>query len=50
MTRGYDVQKKEATLVMKMNDKNVRIKTRHWSIIECDANTSIQSNNKHRKC
>ena len=26
MTRGYDAQKKEATLVMKMNDKNVRIK------------------------
>ena len=25
MTRGYDAQKKEATLVMKMNDKNVRI-------------------------
>ena len=24
MTRGYDAQKKEATLVMKMNDKNVR--------------------------
>ena len=50
MTRGYDVQKKEATLVMKLNDKNVRIKTRHWSRSECDANTSIQSNNKHRKC
>ena len=26
ITRGYDAQKKEATLVMKMNDKNVRIK------------------------
>ena len=26
MTRGYDAQKKEATLVMKINDKNVRIK------------------------
>ena len=26
MTRGCDTQKKEATLVMKMNDKNVRIK------------------------
>ena len=26
MTRGYDVQKKEATFVMKINDKNVRIK------------------------
>ena len=50
MTRGSDAQKKEATLVMKMNDKNVRIKTRHWSRSECDANTSIQSNNKHRKC
>ena len=25
MTRGYDVQKKEAALVMKMNDKNVKI-------------------------
>ena len=24
MTRDYDAQKKEATLVMKMNDKNVR--------------------------
>ena len=50
MARGCDTQKKEATLVMKMNDKNVRIKTRHWSRSECDANTSIQSNNKHRKC
>ena len=48
MTRGYDAQKKEATLVMKMNDKNVRIKTRHWSRSECDANTSIQSNNKQK--
>ena len=28
MTRRYDAQKKEATLVMKMNDKNVRIKLR----------------------
>ena len=26
MTRGYDAQKKEAMLVMKINDKNVRIK------------------------
>ena len=26
MTRGYGAQKKEATLVIKMNDKNVRIK------------------------
>ena len=26
MTNGYDAQKKEATLVMKMNDTNVRIK------------------------
>ena len=26
MTRDYNAQKKEATLVMKMNDKNVRIK------------------------
>ena len=26
MTRDYDAQKKEATLVMKMNNKNVRIK------------------------
>ena len=26
MTRDYDTQKKEAMLVMKMNNKNVRIK------------------------
>ena len=26
MTRGYGAQKKEATLVIKINDKNVRIK------------------------
>ena len=26
MTRSYDAQKKEVTLVMKMNDKNVRIR------------------------
>ena len=52
MTRGYNAQKKEATLVMKMNDKKVRIKldtgvelnvvpTRVFSQI---ANTEEQSN------
>ena len=52
MTRDYNAQKKEATLVMKMNDKNVRIKldtgaelnvvpTRVFSQI---ANTEEQSN------
>ena len=47
MTRGYDVQKKEATLVMKMNDKNVRIKLDTGA--EVNAKTSIQSNSKHSR-
>ena len=51
MTRGYDAQKKEAMLVMIMNDKNVRIKLDTGAEVnsECDANTTIQSNSKHRR-
>ena len=47
MTRGYDAQKKEATLVMKMNDKNVRIQLDTGA--EVNVKTSIQSNSKHSR-
>ena len=50
MTNGYDAQKKEATLVMKMNDTNVRIKLDTGVEVNVmPTNTSIQSNSKHRR-